>query len=105
MGKASRDKGGREERLLVHLFQDAGVAAERIPLSGAAGGSFGGDLTIPVLGADWRFEAKVRANGFKQTYDWLGSNKGLFIRSDRNPALVVLRVSDFIDIIKGKRDA
>ena len=102
MGKPSRDKGGREERMLVHLFQDAGFAAERIPLSGAAHGSFAGDLTIPVLGQDWRFESKVRANGFVQIYDWLGVHEGLFIRSDRNPPLVVLRVSDFIDVMKGR---
>jgi hypothetical protein len=100
MGKKSRDKGAREERGLVNQFQEAGIAAERIPLSGAAGGSFAGDLTVPVMGDDWRFESKVRANGFVQIYDWLGAHKGLFIRSDRNPALVVLRVSDFIDIVK-----
>lgn len=101
-GKKSRDKGGREERALVRQFQDAGLAAERVPLSGAAGGSFAGDLTVPVLGQDWRFESKVRADGFKQIYEWLGAHRGLFIRSDRNAALVVLRVSDFIDVLKGR---
>lgn len=100
MGKASRDKGGREERMLVNLFQDAGIAAERIPLSGAAGGSFAGDLTVPVMGIDRRFESKVRANGFRQIYDWLGSHYGLFIRADREPALVVIRVSDLIELMR-----
>lgn len=100
MGKASRDKGQREERAIVHAFQDAGIGAERIPLSGAAGGSFAGDVTIPVQGADRLFEAKVRATGFSQIYDWLGSNFGLFIRRDRAPRLVVLRESDFIELIK-----
>lgn len=100
MAKASRDKGQREERKIVHLFQEAGIGAERIPLSGSAGGSFGGDVTLPVAGVDRKFEAKVRANGFVQLYDWLGANYGLFVRSDRNPSLVVLRTADFIDLIK-----
>ena len=102
MAKFSRDKGAREERGLVNQFQEAGIAAERIPLSGAAGGSFGGDVTVPVLGQDWRFESKIRASGFKQIYEWLGAHRGLFIRSDRNPALVVMRVSDLIEILKGR---
>ena len=102
MGKPSRDKGQREERRIVHQFQEAGFAAERIPLSGSAGGSFSGDVTIPVNGQDWLFEAKVRADGFRQIYDWLGANRGLFIRSDRNPSLVVLRTSDFIELLRAK---
>ena len=102
MPKFSRDKGQREERRIVHLFQEAGIGAERIPLSGSAGGSFCGDVTLPVHGHDRLFEAKVRANGFRTLYDWLGANYGLFIRSDRNPSLVVLRTSDFIELIKGK---
>jgi len=99
MGKKSRDKGQREERAIVHAFQDAGIAAERIPLSGAAGGSFAGDVSIPVMNTDRTFEAKVRADGFKQIYDWLGDNYGLFLRRDRSPRLVVLRESDFIDLV------
>jgi len=104
VGKPSRDKGQREERHIVHLFQEAGIGAERIPLSGAAGGSFAGDVTLPVAGQDRTFEVKVKAgaDGFKMLYGWLGSNYGLFVRSDRNPSLVVMRTSDFIDLIRGK---
>lgn len=102
MGKRSRDKGQREERAIVHTWQDEGIAAERIPLSGAAGGSFSGDVTIPIAGYDRLFEAKARGDGsgFKTLYRWLGSNFGLFVRMDRSPRLVVLRESDFIDLCK-----
>lgn len=68
MGKRSRDKGARGERMLVHLLQERGYAAERVPLSGAAGGSYSGDLSVPVLGIDRRIEAKWRAGGFAQLY-------------------------------------
>ncbi len=99
MGKASRDKGARGERLFVRLLQDAGIAAERIPLSGAAGGSFTGDITVPVLGIDRKFECKLRAEGFKEIYKWLHGNFGLFIKADRMAPLAVVRVSDLVDIL------
>ena len=95
MGKSQRDKGAREERAIVNTWQDAGFAAERVPLSGAGSQSFKGDVSIPLLGDDRRFEAKVRASGFIQIYDWLGINFGLFIRADRKERLVVIRETDF----------
>lgn len=102
-GRRSADKGKRFEREIVNTFVAHGVSAERVPLSGAAGGSYVGDLTVAVNGADWLGEAKSRGGGFKQLYAWLGSNRLLFIRSDRNPTLVVLRQSDLIEILRGKR--
>lgn len=99
MGKFSRDKGARFERALVKILQDRGICAERIPLSGMGAdrrGSarFKGDVSVPVLGTDQRFEAKSRATGFAQIYEWLGDNYGLFIKADRKEVLVVMRLSD-----------
>ena len=99
-GKASRQKGDRFERELVRQFQDAGFASERIPLSGSAGGSFTGDLSIPINGSDRRFEAKKRAGGFKLLYDFLANHWGLFVAQDRAEPLVVLRLSTFIELAK-----
>ncbi len=99
MGKASRDKGNRAERALVRYLQGRGRAAERIPLSGAAGGSFAGDVSVPVMGDDWRVEVKVRAHGFAQLYGWLGDNQALVIRADRRRPLVVLPLDTAIDIL------
>jgi Holliday junction resolvase len=108
MGKKSRDKGARSERHLVKILQEDGFAAERVPLSGAMGGRFGADVSIPILGADKRGEVKVRANGFKQIYDWLVPGVDfLFHKSDRNEWLVTLRLRDGIEIAKhaeGQRD-
>ena len=50
----------------MRVLQDQGFAAERIPLSGAAGGRFTGDITVPVLGRDRRVEVKCRDTGFGQ---------------------------------------
>jgi Holliday junction resolvase len=90
-GRASRDKGNRTERAIVRLLQDHGLASERVPLSGAARGRFGGDISVPVLGRDLRGEAKCRGNGsgFKCLYEWLEGRDFLVIRADRKPLLVV----------------
>jgi hypothetical protein len=50
-GRQSRDKGNRLERALVRTLRKSGFAAERVPLSGAMHGRFGGDLSLPLLRA------------------------------------------------------
>lgn len=92
-GRAPRAKGNRAERALVKYFQDKGLAAERVPLSGSAGGSYAGDLTVPLLGADRVVEVKVRANGFREFYRWLESRDILIVKADRREPLVVVRLS------------
>lgn len=94
-GLKSRRKGLGFERECVNYFQSVGLAAERVPLSGAAGGSYLGDLTCPVQGRDRVFEAKRRKAGFKFITDSMGSNYGLIVRDDKSPALVILRMEDF----------
>ncbi|PNE10413.1 MAG: hypothetical protein CR217_14430 [Beijerinckiaceae bacterium] len=56
----------------MRLLQDAGFGAERVPLSGSAGGSYCGDLTIPLLGNDLTIECKARGNGFASLYAMTG---------------------------------
>ena len=117
-GKRSRDKGGRNERAIVNLLRELGVQAKRVPLSGACDG-FKGDVQIkkclfpnvspgcpsspnPMAnplrcGCEPKVaECKVRANGFRQIYRWLGDNDLLFLRSDRNEWLVVQKVTDWV---------
>jgi len=95
MGKPSRDKGGRIEREIVNLHKAMGVHAARVPLSGAAGGAYSGDVDIYVDGpeeAPLVTEVKARASGggFVTIEKWLGENDALFLRRDRAEPLVVL---------------
>lgn len=99
-GLRSRNKGARIEREVVNLFQEAGIGAERVPLSGAAGGSYKGDVSMPVLGRDVTLEVKARAAGFKQIYGWLAENYGLVLRADRQQPLICLRLSDFAELAR-----
>ena len=89
-GRRSRDKGNRVERAIVRALQEHGLGAERVPLSGSAGGSYVGDLTVPLLGVDRVVEVKCRAHGFTQLYDWLDSRDILVVKADRRQPLVVI---------------
>jgi hypothetical protein len=73
-------KGDRLEHALVRALQEHGFAAERVPLSGSAGGSYTSDLTVPLLGRDLRIEAKARGTGFNQLYSWLNGADLLIVR-------------------------
>jgi hypothetical protein len=89
-GRASRDKGNRAERAIVKFLQGKGFAAERVPLSGSAGGSYLGDLTVPILSVDRVVEVKCRADGFRELYRWLIDRDILIVRADRSEPLVIL---------------
>ena len=98
-GKKSRDKGCRTERSIVNTFKDAGIPAERVPLSGAVHGSFGGDI---IIGDDkQKAEVKCRTNGFKKLYSWLEDNDYLIVKADRQEPLVVMEIGRFINLFKG----
>src|ERR1039458_7237783 len=106
-GKGSRQKGDRFEREVVNYFQENGIAAERIPLSGASpfGHSLHGyDLNVPMLGHDHHVECKHIGGGFKTIYKWLGhgNNDFLIIRADRSDALAVMPLDLLVKLIKSE---
>lgn len=89
MGKFSRDKGARVERRIRDMHEEMSVACERVPLSGACGGSFSGDL---VIDGELRAEVKSRKEGagFKTLEGWLGENDLLFLHRNNQEPLVVM---------------
>jgi hypothetical protein len=92
-GRRSRNKGARIEREIVRALQAKGFAASRVPLSGAVGGRFSGDVVLPLLGRDLCVEVKARADGFRELYSWLTSRDVLIVKADRQPPLVVVRLA------------
>ncbi len=96
----SRAKGDRFETEVVKTFLSEGIPAQRVPLSGAAGGMFGGDIQIIAGQRQLKLECKVRARAWKAEYGWLEGNYALVIKRDRSEPLVVLRLSDFLNLIK-----
>jgi len=99
VGKRSRDKGARREREFVELHRAAGIPCERVPLSGAAGGSFGGDL---VIGSKYTAEVKARAHGqgWATIARWMGKQRVLLLRADRCPPLAVLEWELYLEAMR-----
>ena len=87
-GKKSRDKGMRREREFSKI-----IGGERVPLSGAAGGSYVGD----VRGLDLLWEVKSRKQAWGQLYLWLDNVDALAIKADGKDWLTVMRVNKFLE--------
>ena len=105
MGKPSRDKGKRAELAIVNAHKEFGVHAARVPLSGAAGGRFSGDVDIYVHGEDEAplvCEVKARKNGagFATLERWLGENDAIFLRRDRAAPMVVLPWRVWVELVQ-----
>ena len=99
-GSGPRNKGARTERGIVNALRASGIAAVRVPLSGAAGGRFGGDVILPLAGRDLCVEVKARAAGFRQLYAWLTERDVLIVKADRQEPLVVVRLSLAAELAK-----
>jgi len=91
MGKKSRDKGYRGERSLVLALREMGIQVERIPLSGAAPGTHG-DINIDGLGV---CEVKNQEQLSAKLWEWLDGVEALFIKRNRKPYLVIMRLEDW----------
>ena len=71
-----------------------------MPLSGAVGGRFAGDIVLPLLGRDLCVEVKARADGFRELYSWLDQREVLIVKADRQEPLVSVRLSLAAEIAK-----
>ena len=100
MPNPSRQKGDRFERACVADLQARGVAARRVPLSGAVGGAFASDLDVEVRGHWRKFECKTRKRAWGDLFGWLPGNFALLIKADRTDTLVVMTLETFAELAK-----
>lgn len=77
---------------MVGKLRVQGLPAERVPLSGSAGGRFAGDLICVIGGHTLRGEVKARAQakGWQTIKDWIKEADLLFLVEDHHKPLVVL---------------
>ena len=82
----------------MRLHQAEGIAASRVPLSGAHGGDYAGDVRI----LDFTAEVKARkdGSGFKQLETWLGDHDLLFLRRDRQHPFVVMPWKTYLEVMR-----
>jgi len=96
-GRSPKRKGVRAERELVNQLAELGLPCFRVPLSGAAGGQWSGDIHIPLLGRTRRAEVKARAN--LQLYSWFKSADLLVVKGDRQRPLLVLPIELAVELM------
>lgn len=95
MGKFSRDKGARFERLIVNILKESGLDAVRVPLSGATVFQKG-----DVILDDKVLELKHHESGFKSLYSFLEGADYLIVKQNMYDPLVTMRLVDFIYLYK-----
>jgi hypothetical protein len=98
-GRSPKHKGVRVERELVNQLVELGLPCFRVPLSGAAGGEWSGDIHIPLLGRTRRVEVKCRGDGFRQIYSWLVRSDLLIVKADRRNPLAVLPLPLMVELM------
>ena len=108
MGKSQRDKGNRREREFVNYWKSEGFKSARVPLSGAAGGDYTGDVDLYAYGpedAPLLGEVKARGTGagFKTIQKWIGENDFLVLHEDQKPRLYVFPEKVLRDLLRRVR--
>ncbi len=73
------------------------LGGDRVPLSGAAGGSFGADVLLPN---GWRCEVKSRADGWRTLYAQLEGVEVRALKVDRRPWLAVMRLDELVALLQ-----
>ena len=101
MPNRNKQKGDRFEREIVQWFLDRGFDAERVPLSGAAKGSYGHDVRLgPRLG--YTGECKRFANGLGKLYAALEQDNSdmVFARADRKGTIVCMPLETLESLLR-----
>jgi hypothetical protein len=99
-GRRSRSKGARIERSTVNALNASGIAAVRVPLSGAVSGRFGGYIVLPLLSRELCIEVKARTEGNCELLCWLSERDLLIVKANRQEPLVVVRLFLAAGIVK-----
>lgn len=101
MPNPNKIKGQKFENEIVHWFRNRGIDAERVPLSGAAKGSYSADIRFgPVLGMTG--ECKRFANGLGKLYSALEQDGAdmVFARADRKETIVCMNLDTLEALLK-----
>jgi hypothetical protein len=96
VAKKSRDKGARGEREIVNILIGEGYKAKRTAPLQTYQKNDAPDILVETEKGNVSIEVKLRANGFKQIYQWLANNNALIIKSDRKEPLIIQPLKDVL---------
>jgi len=99
-----RNKGRRVENEIVADHLSRGIKCERVPLSGASGGSFSSDLIMPEHSSGLvtaEIKSRKSSGGFRTLEAWLHQSNAniLIIRQDRKSPLVVMPYEQYFRLV------
>jgi Holliday junction resolvase len=104
MSSRSKQKGDRAEYKIRDRFNEMGLDCSRVPLSGALGGQYSGDLHIRGLferTLTAEVKCRKKSNVFWKTVQkFLGENDALFLIEDRKEPLVVMEFKLLQEVMK-----
>ncbi len=100
MSAHSRRKGASGERAIVQLARDHGLEAERTWHTAQAADPAERASDVRIGGQP--YQVKRQRDGFQALYDGLAHVAGLFVRSDGQGWLVVLRADRFLELLGEK---
>jgi len=98
-GRKSKDKGYRHENQTAKRWRAKGLDCVRMPLSGALGGQWAGDLRATICGRELVIQLKALADGWKGIYSAIRNHDCLIIKADHEDPLVVMPEALFLSLI------
>tara|TARA_R110002167_G_scaffold257075_1_gene463528 strand:- start:427 stop:762 length:336 start_codon:yes stop_codon:yes gene_type:complete len=106
MANKNKNKGTYHEKWFVDWLKSIGVACKRVPLSGALGGEWSGDIHLTLDGQRWLVgEVKYRdKSNFPSPFTVLeGRDIAFYKRKTGKPqTLVIMSGEEFAKIIQGE---
>ena len=97
MGNKNKQKGSYHERWFIKWLKDQGIEAKKVPLSGALGGEYSGDIHLPSLvGRNLVVEVKYRTtSSFPNAFKVLeGRDMALYKRKTGEQKVCVILSED-----------
>lgn len=100
---SQKDKGRRLENYVVEQLNQAGIPAERIPLSGSLGGKYKDDVIVGDLeNPTARIECKNRESIADYMWEYLDPVDYLVLKKNNKKPLVVMRLDQLIELLQVK---
>jgi hypothetical protein len=98
-GLSPKRKGDRVEYELVQMLCELGLPCARVPLSGAIGGAWSGDIDLELFDRTHKVQVKARRE-FRILHEWLEDAELLLLKGDRQTPLVVMPIELFAKLAR-----